>query len=92
MVLSKADALASIAYLTLEVHGKAENPSLHDIAVAVTRAAPLLNMTTPEEIAYIDEAVKTLASRHDWRGDDWMKSLLGENIIMLPRRNRGEGI
>lgn len=85
MAITKTDALATIAFVTLEAHGKGYNPSLHDVAVAVTRATWQLELTTPETVAFIDEAITSLARRHNWRGEDWT-SILGDNVVIIPRR------
>jgi hypothetical protein len=66
--ISKPDALASIAYLTLAANGKACDPTLHDIASAVVQAAPLLNLSTdPEGVDMEIDAISWMCERHNWK-------------------------
>lgn len=63
----RASTLATIAFFVLDARGLSTDPTLHDIALAVVQAAPLLNLTyeinAPEiEIA----AILELAQRHGW--------------------------
>ncbi len=68
--VSKSDALASIAYLTLAANGKHHDPTLHDIAVAVVQAAPLLDLNgSPEGVTTEIEAMKIVCERHHWTDD-----------------------
>lgn len=48
--MPKADALASIAYLSLAARGKHTDPTLHDITVAIVQAAPLLDLNGDLEV------------------------------------------
>lgn len=65
---SKADVLASVAFLALVARGKACQPSLHDIAVAVVQSAPLLDLDPdPAEWVHTEiEATARLCERHNW--------------------------
>lgn len=77
--MPKADALASIAYLSLAARGKHTDPTLHDITVAIVQAAPLLDLNGDlEGVTTEIEAVRMVCERHDWRD---------KKVVILPDRN-----
>ena len=66
--ISKVQALASIAYISLAARGNHHDPTLHDITCAVVRAAPLLDIVAlPEAVDMEIEAIKTMCERHNWQ-------------------------
>lgn len=64
--LDKAqNTLATIAFAILHYHDQDYDPTLHDISVATTQAASVLNLNG--DITAIDGAVCQVCERHNWQ-------------------------
>lgn len=76
---AKADSLARIACIALAESGQDVEPTLHDIAVAVAMAAPLLKLhDVPEGVHVQTEAVCKVCEKLEWAP---------KNVVMFPRRH-----
>lgn len=65
--MTRTDALATIAYILLSTRGQTDNPTLHEITLAVVQAAPLLDITIDPDAANIQlAAADKLIRRHKW--------------------------
>jgi hypothetical protein len=88
--MTKADTLAAIAYLSLVSNGKDRDPTLHDISVAVVRAAPLLEIEADPQAPDIEiEAVAKVCEKHSWAQEKRVVVFGGPKAI---RRWSGENL
>lgn len=78
--MNRTDALATIAFCLLSTRGQTDNPTMHDITLAVVQASPLLDITMDAHAARIQlAAADKLIRRHKWK--------IGDVVLLTPRPN-----